>query len=189
MRLKILALTGATSMAVFLPTARAVDPYTYSGPIMARDSGLSCFGQTTADENNMVRNEFMGLLNRSTSTTMTVLCPLNRRSSVPYAQQAVNGGDFVRIRSLKIFVNNKSTSKPVSCQIFAYSASMSASHNTAMQSATTTGFTTITFNDPFGMAFKNESVVNIGYLCTMPGLGSPIQSSGLIGAEAQFDPS
>lgn len=177
-------------MALSLASARAADPYTYSGPIMARDSGLSCFGKTTADEDNMVRNEFMGLLNRSTSSTLTVLCPLNRRSTVPYAQQAVNGGDSVRFRNLTIFVNNKSTSKPVSCQIFAYSATNATAHTTAFKTATVTGFTKITFTDPFGTTpFKNEHVVNIGYQCTMPGLGSAIQSSGLIGAEAQFDPS
>jgi hypothetical protein len=171
-----------------LRAGSAFAQYDYSGPIVARDGAFSCVGKTRADAENMFRNYFFGLLNRSTNTPMTVLCPLNRRNLFPYGKATTNV-DSVLLLSVVIYVVQQPGSSAIACQVFAYSSRTGTAHVTSWVSSGATGYTSITFTDPFGTtALVDEGIVSIGYICTVPGSGSDITSYSLVGAEAKFAP-
>jgi hypothetical protein len=175
----MLALAAAAS-----PGA-ALAQYDYVGPVVARDSGLSCIGTTVTNENRIVRNEFFGLFNNNSTNTLTVLCPLNRRNVSAYGDSSA--ADRFLMENLTIFVHNRSTSSAIECQAFAWSARFASARTTSFVKATGTGHTTISFTNPFGTtAIDGEGTVNIGYQCRIPGGGTFPNKNILIGAEAQF---
>jgi hypothetical protein len=181
-----IVLTMAALAGVFTPlrSALAQPAYIYDGSIVARDSALSCFGKTVADEDLIIRNSLHGLTNSSTSKAITVLCPLNRRNVSNYGVQGRT--DAVAMTAARIFVSNASTSTPIKCQVFMWLGLANASRTTAIVSASSTGFTTIGFpSPPFAPINDAGGVINIGYQCTLPKDGAG--NNYLIGAEAVFN--
>jgi hypothetical protein len=167
------------------PAAAATD-FEFHGPILARDSALGCFGKTPSDETRLVRDTLTGLYNSGNAIT-TVLCPINRRNMTPYYEDSVHV-DQIGLRRVDIFVRNNSMSTPVKCQIYAWSNRNNSAHATSFVSASSVGFTTISFVDPFGAGvLLEEAIANIGYACQIPKAGSNT-TSGIIGSEAIFDP-
>jgi hypothetical protein len=190
---------GLLTLAVGASVANA--QYTYSEPILARDSGLTCVGVTLNDEQNLDREPHRGANNHKTTNGLTieVLCPLTRRNLVPYGQDPATSewrpeDDFL-IQKVTIFVNARSPADALSCSVYGYSVyndriiESPRRYACTVEGGCTTppvrrnpGYRTLIFNFPLGSTSRfHEAILNIGYKCSIPN-----GRSAVIGAEAEF---
>jgi hypothetical protein len=189
------------TVALAVGTSVANAQYTYSEPVLARDSGLTCVGVTLNDEQNLDREPHRGANNHTTANGLTieVLCPLTRRNLVPYGQSAggvISPPDTLLIQKVTIYVNARSTADALSCSVYGYKVSDDRIIETPRRYACTTeggctrppvtrnpGYRTLIFNFPLGNTVRRqEAILNIGYKCSIPN-----NRSAVIGAEAEFE--
>lgn len=152
-------------------SAGAQDPYTYVDPVTSRDSGLTCVGGTLSDEQNLDREPDRGAVTKKgmpAGKFIRVFCPLTRRNIVPYGRSP-GSSDQVLINKVTIFVRSTSSSRAVSCRVYAFKALTGGVLETDRKYACTTaggcsqppsnprvGWASLVFDVPFGADLRRH---------------------------------
>jgi hypothetical protein len=120
---RIMTALIAVAAVVAAATSARPDDYTYIGPALATDSGLSCVGATAASENLIDRAGPWGAVNHLTAdcSYLAVFCPLQRRNVAAYGRTTSNP-DSVLINKVTVFVRSSSSCGVLRCRVYGYSA-------------------------------------------------------------------
>ncbi|HET6284069.1 MAG TPA: hypothetical protein VFH73_24140 [Polyangia bacterium] len=191
MKTGLAAMAAATATALLLSVP--AHGYTYTGPIVARTSGVTCRATDAADSGNTIIRSSAGV--QPWGSDQTLFCPIIRRNASPQGQftGALGGDTVVNLSVLDVYIQQQN---PVSfsCRAFgtiqetgsqivsAPRFTCSTNLNGGCTSAGTpfTGSPSLHFTNPFGRIINTEGMVNIGFKCTVP------SRQFIIGSVAQF---
>ncbi len=190
------------TLAIILPLLLAANAahaqYTYTGPVVARQSGITCRGVDGQTDATQFYRDASGIGYSSPSPT-AVFCPITRRNAEPYGLSSGGflGDTVVNLGTLDVYILQYSPTN-VSCQAYGtgnvtgsqiisppiFTCASNPTGGCASSSAPfdTPNSVSLHFVDPLSGAHTGQGMVNIGFSCNLPGN----QDIYILGSVAQF---